>query len=166
MNSTISIRPAFYDDEQEVLAIMNQAIAEKKNAYITEFDWVKGSEWYKRMRDTSSWILLAMMDDQVVGWGNLSDYRGGREAFARVQEISFYVHQDFRRMGVASRLISELEIVAQNGGIRQLVAMLLDDNLSSRALLEKNGYFVWGLFENIAVFEDKTRGHLYMGKAL
>lgn len=166
MINNVSIRPAFYDDESAIVEIMNQGINEETNAYVQPFDWVQGSNWFASLRENSTALVVAETNNQIVGWGSLSNYRGGREALISTKEITFYVHHDFRRFGAASKLILNLEETARDLKVKHLVAILLDDNAGSRALLEKHNYFVWGLFEAIAEFESGAKGHLYMGKHL
>ncbi|MCO4807346.1 GNAT family N-acetyltransferase [Salibacteraceae bacterium] len=166
MINNVSIRPAFYDDESAIVEIMNHGIEEETNAYVKPFDWVQGSNWFSSLRENATALVVAEINNQIVGWGGLSNYRGGREALSSTKEITFYVHHDFRRMGAASKLILNLEETAMDLNAKHLVAILLDDNEGSRALLEKHQYFVWGLFEAIAEFESGPKGHLYMGKHL
>lgn len=166
MLKPFQIRPAFYDDEESVVAIMNTAIQAETNAYLTEFDWVGGTQWFKDLRTNSLSLVVCEKEGKVIGWGNLSNYRGGRPALQTTKEISFYVDEEHRRMGVASSIIEQLESIALESDIEHLVALLLDDNIGSRTLLEKHGYFVFGLLENAVKFPNVSKGHLFMGKHL
>lgn len=161
-----SIRPAFYDDESSVVEIFNQGIEERTNAYLKPLDWIPGADWYKSLRNNAAVLIVCEVNGALAGWASLTDYRSGREALAKTKEITFYVHRDFRNKGVASGMIEYLEEECSTKGYKHLVAILLDSNVASRALLEKHGYFVWGLFEDIAEFEDECLGHLYMGKRI
>jgi len=166
MNSDYTFRPAFYDDESGIVAIMNEAIGNARNAYHHQFDLIEGSNWFKRLRQESHYLLVCEKKGEIVGWGCLSAYRGGREAFKSVREISYYIAADHHRKRVGSRMIDWLENHAIQTGVTHLVAIMLDDNIPSRKLLEQKGFFVWGLFERLAQFESSAKGHLYMGKTL
>jgi len=50
------------------------------------------------------------------------------------------VHPDFRRMGVAEKLISEAETVLHKHGTRMFCALIDDDNKVSKQLFRKCGY--------------------------
>ncbi|MDC1221174.1 GNAT family N-acetyltransferase [Salibacteraceae bacterium] len=166
MKNSLSIRPCFYDDEEIVLEIMNQGISSRSNAFIEPFDWIQGAKWFKSLRESSIRLVVCEFDGKVVGWASLSDYREARPALSKVKEITFYVHQDFHRQGVATKMIDHLEQECNQLDIEHLAAILLSDNSDSRALLEKKGYFVFGLFEGVAKFNEHNAGHLYMGKHL
>lgn len=164
MKNSLNIRPAFYDDESVIVEIINQGIVEQSNAYIEPFGWIEGANWFKDLRESTDRLVVCEQDKQIAGWACLSNYRGGRAALSSVKEITFYVHADFRRLGVASKLIEHLEGECEQLGTAHLAVILLSDNVGSRSLLEKHGYFVWGMFEGVAKFNGNTVGHLYMGK--
>ena len=50
------------------------------------------------------------------------------------------VDPDFRRMGVAEKLIAEAEKVLHKHGLRMFCALIDDDNKSSKQLFKKCGY--------------------------
>lgn len=160
------VRPAFFDDEDPIVRIMNQGIRSISNAYLEELDYTTGKSWYNKLKANSNSLLVVENADSIVAWGSLSAYRSGRGALLSTEEITFYVDKDHQRLGIASKLIQHLEEDACDRNVDHLVAILLDDNVGSRHLLEKHGFFVWGVFEGIAHFPDKARGHMYMGKHL
>ena len=166
MNETIRIRPAFYDDEDAIVRIMNQGIEMQSNAHLNELDNINGRRWFNGLKTNSNGLFVAELHGCVVGWTSLSAYRSGRGALVTTEEISFYVDNQNHRKGIDTKMIEYAEHDAMERDVNHLVAILLDDNLSSRKLLERHQYFVWGLFERIVHFENKTCGHLYMGKHL
>ena len=164
MKNSLNLRPAFYDDEAAIIEIMNHGIIENTNAYIKPFDWIEGATWFKNLKNSANCLIVCELDERPVGWASLCDYRGGREALSKVKEITFYVHQDYRNQGVASKLIEYLEDECTHLGVEHLIAILVSQNLASKSLLEKHGYFVWGMIEGIVKFENHSTGHLYMAK--
>jgi L-amino acid N-acyltransferase YncA len=166
VKNSINIRPCFYDDEDVIVQIMNHGISSWANAYQEPFDWIDGAAWFKKLRDSALRLIVCEQDRRVVGWASLSDYREARPALARVKEVTFYVHKDFQRQGVATKMIEYLEQECEQLKVEHLAAILLSDNVGSRKLLEKNGYFVFGLFEGVVRFGRHYTGHLYMGKHL
>lgn len=145
---------------------MNQAIRDAKNAYLELFEEDSGIDWFASLLEKGIVVLVASIDDVVCGWGSITHYREGRGALVKNAEITFYVHAQYKRRGVATLLVKHLEKRAIENRKTQAVAILLDDNSESKSLLIKMGYTVQGVFPNIAHFPYKTCGHLYMWKAL
>ncbi len=160
------LREALAADETSILEIMNQAILDQKNAYLSRFDNEHGRVWFNGLMDKGLIVLVVVLDDVICGWGALTPYREGRGALSQNVEITFYVHERFKRRGVASMLIKDLEKRAKQLNKSQSVAILLDDNKESKTLLKKAGYQILGYFPDIASFQNKVCGHLYMWKAL
>jgi L-amino acid N-acyltransferase YncA len=148
----------------EIVGILNQAIEERTNAYLHPILASDSLEWFGKYSQSSPAILICESDEKIIGWGSLSAYRSGREALMHCNEITFYVHRDHRRQGVAQFLLDQLEKIAFESMVKHLVVILLDSNSKSESLLAKNGYELWGMLPNIVQFEDSEASHLYMGK--
>jgi L-amino acid N-acyltransferase YncA len=108
-------------------------------------------------------IYVAQNHAQITGWCSLSPYRAGREALRHTTEISYYVHNDFRRQGIGSALIAHAIQDCHRLEIKSLFAILLDINPASLKVLEKLGFEKWGHMPNIADFDGRECGHLYYG---
>ena len=160
------IREAKKSDEHEIIEIMNQAIMDRKNAYLEIFDAENGGHWIESMRAKAIKLCVCVIDERIVGWGSLTPYRENRGALSGNVEITFYIHEDRKRMGIGTLIIKYLEEIALRLNKTHAVAILLDDNDASEKLLNKMGYEILGRFESIAVFPDITLGHLYMWKKL
>lgn len=159
----IMLHQATFEHELSVVAIMNAGISERTNAYLHPFDKTEGARWFRSLMENSIQLCVFEHDGEVHGWGSLTPYRSGRGALDKCLEITFYVHPHHRKKGVASAIIDHSHEFASEHEYKHLIAILLDDNHASRSLLEKHGYFIWGLFPEIVHHEDKDRGHLYMG---
>lgn len=152
-------------DSTAVVSIMNEAIEERRNAYLVPFSKEDGEKWFNELSGRARYMCI-VEEDSILGWGTLTDYRGGRGALSSSAEITFYLGRTGRGKGLGKKLVSHLEEVALEQRIQHIIAILLDDNLPSQSLLLKMGYEVWANFEGIAHFPDGDRGHMYMGKHL
>lgn len=160
-------RPARPEDLPAIVAIYNQAVAQRGATADLEPVTVEGRRAWFEAHGSEDWpITVAEIDGEVAGWCSLSPYRPGRMALRRLGEISYYVHADRRRCGVARALIGRAMEVAPSLGLEFLVALLLEVNEPSRTLLESCGFEAWGLLPDVARFDDVTCGHLYMGRRL
>ena len=90
-------------------------------------------------------------------------YRPGRQAFETVGEISYYVDFGEQNKGIGSKLLEHLITEASAIGYTHLLAILLDCNIKSIALLEKYGFSLWGRLPDVARIDGNVYSHLYYG---
>jgi len=102
----------------------------------------------------------------MVGWCSLSPYRPGRKALRTVAEISYYVHRDHRRRGVADAMLTHALNISTWLGFKNLMAILLDRNRASIQLLEKHGFRRRGYLPDIADFNGTICGQFIYGRRI
>ena len=96
----------------------------------------------------------------------MSPHRPGRKALRSVAEISYYIHKDHRKKGVANTLISYTIEKAKELGFKNLFTILLDLNKPSIYILEKFGFEKWGHLPDIAEFDDVICGQYIYGRKI
>lgn len=84
-------------------------------------------------------VLIAEQHGRVIAWGALGSFRAAYTA-AGVLEDSIYVHHDFHRQGIGSRLLQALIDAARKDGLRSLLANISADQTPSIRLHEKFGF--------------------------
>lgn len=88
--------------------------------------------------DSTMRVLVAMLDDTLVGAAQLAPLQG-RRAHAGV--ISVSVHDAWHGRGIGSRLVSEVLDLADNWlGLRRVELNLFADNRAALALYRKFGF--------------------------
>lgn len=100
--------------------------------------------------------LIAIIDDQIVGWAALSNV-SGRCVYAGVAEVSIYIDETFRRRGVGSKLMAQLIAESEHCGIWTLQAGIFPENKGSIALHLKHGFRVLGVRERIGKMNNNWR---------
>jgi len=55
---------------------------------------------------------------------------------------------------------------AKKLGYKTIFAIVLDKNIGSTKLLEKNNFEKWGFLPEVAEIDGKNLGHVYYGKNL
>jgi phosphinothricin acetyltransferase len=141
------VRLAVREDLPAIVAIYNQAVAERNAA---------GDLEPKRLEDQIAWydahppetypvfVCVRDGDAEVVGWSSVSAYRPGRQAMRDVGEVSHYVAREHRGQGVGSRLVDHTLRDCRRTGKRVLIAVVMERNAGSLALLTKHGFRQWG----------------------
>ena len=108
-------------------------------------------------------LWVAEDENKIVGYLTISPYRPGRMALRYTAEVSYYVHTDHHRKGIASTLLKHAITMCPNLNIKNLFAILIDNNQASIGLLKNYGFKRWGHMPCVADFNGIEVGHLYYG---
>ncbi len=163
----MNIRTATESDWAEIINIYNHAVDEKFCTADTKHVTVESRlSWLKEHSENQYPIFVYEDENKILGWCSLSPYRTGRNALKTVAEISYYIHKDFRRKGIGSKLVLHTIEKAKQIGFKNLLAILLDKNNTSIYLLEKFGFKKWGHFPDIAHFENDICGQFIYGRKI
>jgi len=155
------------EDLPVINEIYNQAVRQQFCTAHLESVEMKERELWFLAHDPNHFPVFVTFDQKgVVGWVSLGPYREDRQALAHVAEVSYYVEEKARGMGVGSNLLDHALNVAPSFGFSVLIAILLDKNPASIALLIKYGFEEWGRMPGIARIDEQLADHLYFGKKL
>ena len=100
--------------------------------------------------------LVARENETVVGWAALSPV-SSRQAYAGVAEVSVYVTQNQRGLGLGRRLLEALIAESESNGIWSLQAVMFPENTSSVALHQSCGFREVGRRKRIAMLDGLWR---------
>lgn len=162
------IRKAVKGDLPSVVEILNHGIRTRHSVgYFTSRNEEEMKDWFmEHLEDERYTMLIADCDGDVAGWITLSPYRKGREAFNRTGEISAYIHEQRQRSGLGQALLDAILQHASEKGFRIIFAIVLDRNLPSIKLLEKNHFERWAFLPEVAEIDGVMLNHIYFGKKL
>ena len=140
-------------DWREVRAIYESGIATGHATFQTEApswdDWDRGH--------LSSCRLVARDDSGVViGWAALSPV-SARPVYAGVAEVSVYVAENARGMGIGRRLLEALIATSEADGRWTLQAGIFPENVASLRVHESCGFRVVGRREHIGAHRGNWR---------
>lgn len=105
--------------------------------------------------------LVAVLDDEVVGWAALSPI-SRRPAYAGVAEVSVYVAPEHHRRGIGQALLATLTAASEAHGIWTLQASIFPENVASITLHERVGFRVVGRRERIGQLAGEWRDTLLL----
>ena len=160
----MNIRIAKLEDLEAIIEIYNQAIAAgQKTADIMPVTAHDRKNWFEAHTPNKYPILVAEKGDVIVGYLNIDSYRSGRMALRHTAEVSYFVHFEHHRQGVASNLLKHAIDMCPSLQLKTLFALLVDSNQNSIGLLEKYGFEKWGHMPRVAEFDGIEFGHLYYG---
>jgi len=163
----VIIRLAVRADLPAINQIYNQAVRQRFcTAHLEEVGMQEREHWFAAHDSTHYPVFVMLEEEKVVGWVSLGPYREDRQALVHVAEVSYYVDEKERGKGVGSRLMGHAMNVASDYGYSVLIAILLDKNPASIALLLKFGFEEWGRMPGLAIIEEQLADHLYYGLRL
>lgn len=163
----MKIRLANREDLPVINEIYNQAVQQRFcTAHLSPVSLEQQEAWFAGHDPNRYPVFVTGPENCVSGWVSLSPYRSDRQALAHVGEVSYYVDEKERSRGVGTMLLEHAISVAPGFGMSVLIAILLDKNLASIALLKKFGFSQWGAMPGIARIENETADHLYYGLKL
>ena len=149
---TVSIRSMLPNDWQSVKKIYESGIATGIATFETSppdwENWNNGHLLFGR--------FVATIENEIVGWTSLSSV-SSRCVYGGVAEISVYVSENHRGIGIGKKLLSNLITDSEKNGIWTLQAGIFTDNLASVKLHESVGFRVIGHREKIGMLKDKWK---------
>ncbi len=164
MNSEIKIRPALFEDLTSIVNIYNQAIRSRRaTGNLWEFSVRERIDWFNKHNGDSFPIYVAELNGEVVGYVNLSEYRPGREAMTKIAEVSFFLEDEYKGIGIGSALLDHVIKDCHRIDKTTLLAFVLDVNIESDKLLKKYGFQEWGRLPGTIYIDDKIHDHIIYG---
>lgn len=163
----MEIRLARQEDLPSINRIYNQAVKQGFcTAHLEPVHMEERKQWFFSHVPMRFPVFVVVEKKNVIGWVSLGPYRESREALAHVAEVSYYVDEHERSKGIGSMLLDHALCKASDYAYSVLIAILLDKNLGSIALLQKFGFKEWGRMPGIARIDGQNVDHLYYGRML
>ena len=144
----IQIRAAAHADLPGILSIYNREVLVSTATYDTVPRTEAEHRTWFNVHGPDYPVFVADLDGAVIGWASLSPW-SDRAAYARSAEVSEYVDEEHRRMGVGRRLLQALIDAARAHGYRALLARISADNEASVRLHAQLGFSVAGTLREV-----------------
>ena len=139
----IHIRSAIASDQQAIMEIYNDAVANTTATFDTEpRSLQKQVEWFNKHKKNHP-VLVAEEDNKVIGWASLSPW-SDRCAYDTTVEVSVYVDKNFRGKGIGSTLLEGKKL-----NNHTVLSRISEGNEISIHLHEKLGYRHIGVMKEV-----------------
>lgn len=136
MNTPCTTRLATESDLAAINDIYNHYVLHSTCTYQEKPELIEDRlKWFSHHGEKHP-VIVAEMDNRVVGWGSLSAFHA-RSAYRYTVEDSIYLHHEHLRRGIGSIVLSELIARARALGFRALIAGLDREQDGSYALHSK-----------------------------
>jgi L-amino acid N-acyltransferase YncA len=162
----LRIRDALESDLLAIIDIYNATVPTRMVTAELEPTTVEARlPWFREHSPDQHPFWVAENDGCVIGWLDFKKFLP-RCAYRGTVEISVYIHETFRRQGVARRLLEEAIARAPSLGINAIVGLIFGHNQPSLKLFERLGFERWGLLPRIAQLDENKRDLVIMGRHL
>ena len=140
----VIIRDAREEDLPAINAIYNHEILHGTATWDEE-PWTDEArrDWFAKLGDPSTPVLVAEVNGEVGGFAYLSWYRP-KTGYRFTREDTIYMDERMRGRGLATPLLSALVQQARMSGMHLLIAVITAENAASIRLHEKLGFRVTG----------------------
>ncbi len=152
---------------------LDDIISFEKNVLNDSSEYSSKRNLQKYIKSSSSKFLLIKFEKQICAYGLIAIRHFKNKPSARILKIA--VKKGFRRIGLASELICELEKYALKNSMTGIFAEVRESNMASLNLFQKLGYKItktlYGYYSSINGSYDLENGIklykiLYGGRAL
>ena len=162
----IIIRDAAENDLPAIVSIYNAAIATRlSTARLEQLAIENGRDWLREQKRDGYPFWVAELDGQIAGWLSMKNFLP-RSAYRGTVELSVYVDEQFRRRGVAAKLLDQVIARGKALGMRAMVGLIFANNEPSLRLFEKFGFERWGLLPGVAQLDGQERDLTIMGRRI
>lgn len=144
MGMTYVIEEMKVTDWKGITTVYKQGIATKQSTFQTEVpsyeEWDAGH--------IQSCRFVARVEGKVVGFVALS-HSFSRYVYRGVAELSIYVHEDYKGLGIGSALLESVIKASEKEGFWTLESLIIRENTASIALHKKCGFRQVGIRERL-----------------
>ena len=143
------VRLATQADLPEILDIYNHAILHTTAVYEYQPHTIEMREqWFKEKVRTDIPVFVAVVDGRAAGFASYGGFRAWA-AYKYSVEHSVYVHEQFRRRGIAKVLLKQLLDSVKGKNIHTFIAGIDAENEISITLHKQLGFSEIGHFKQV-----------------
>lgn len=144
-----SIRLATLTDLSAINDIYNYYVLNSTCTYQLEPETLEDRQaWFAAHAAETHPVTVAVLGDEVVGWGAISPFRP-RAAYANSVEASIYLRHDVQGRGIGKALLLDLIARAKAAGHHTLIGGASADQVASLALQKSLGFQQVGYLKEV-----------------
>ena len=143
----IQIRPYKTSDTETIVGLLNYYIVNSTSIYDYDILTLEQQQTiFEEKLKNGFPIIVATIDDRVVGFGYYSEFRF-REAYKYTVEHSVYVLPSEHGKGIGSLLMKNLIDLAKQQNLHTMIAVIDSENQSSINFHEQFGFETVGIIK-------------------
>ena len=160
----MTIRDAAEADLPAIVDIFNATVPTRlATAVLEPVSVAERRAWFHEHSTDRHPLWVLEIDGAIAGWLSFHSFIT-RCAYRGTAEVSVYVHEIFRRRGVARALLEQAIARAPALGMTTLTGLILGHNRASLELFEQLGFDRWGVLPGVARLDDVERDIVIVGR--
>ena len=157
-------RLAARDDLARIVEIYNATIPSRRVTADTEPVSVESRvAWFEEHSPGSRPLWVVELEGRIAAWLSFSSFYG-RPAYDKTAELSVYVDEACRKLGLGSYLLAQAISDAPSLKLDTLLGFIFGHNQPSLRLFEKCGFERWGELPRVALLDGVERDLLILGR--
>jgi len=157
-------RLAARDDLARIVEIYNATIPSRRATADTEPVSVESRvHWFEEHSPDFRPLWVVEVDGRIAAWLSFSSFYG-RPAYNKTAELSVYVDEARRKLGLGSYLLAQAISHAPALELDTLLGFIFGHNQPSLSLFEKYGFERWGELPRVALLDGIERDLLILGR--
>ena len=153
-------------DLEQIVSTYNSTVASRLvTADLVEVSVESKLPWFEQHSPESRPLWLIYKDNTYVGWMSFTSFYG-RPAYDATVEVSIYLEQHFRGIGIGKRCLQKAFDVSAELKIKTLLGFIFDHNEQSLHLFYKMGFEKWAHLPKVANMMDDERGLVILGRRI
>ncbi|MCR2807835.1 GNAT family N-acetyltransferase [Paenibacillus soyae] len=160
-----TIHDAGSSDLERIVEIYNSTIASRMVTADLEPATVESKRaWFDNHSPDKRPIWIVRMEDGEIGaWLSYQSFYG-RPAYQATAEVSIYIDEKYRGLGLGSVLIEKAIGESPRLGLTTLLGFVFGHNEPSLKLLRKYGFEQYGFLPRVAVLDGVERDLVILGR--
>ena len=150
MTTAYTHRLARQEDREAIVAIYNCTVASRQ-------------AWFDEHNPDKRPLWVAERDGEVIGWLSYSNFYG-RAAYAGTAELSIYLHEKARGLGLGRYFIEQAIAYAPTIKVHTLLGFVFGHNVPSLKLFEAFTFERWANMPRVATLDGVERDLVILGK--
>lgn len=119
----------------------------------------------KKIKEKYPYIVCENENGEVVGYAYLSAY-SERSAYRISADLSIYVSKDHMHEHLGGLLLKEIEKLARERKILNIISIVTEENTNSKKFHEKHGFVLEGSLHDVGLKFGKILGVNFYRKSL
>jgi len=157
-------RLATRDDLSQIVEIYNATIPSRLVTADTEPVSVESRiKWFEDHRPQVRPLWVVEAEGGVAAWLSFSAFYG-RPAYDKTAELSIYVRDSLRHLGLGSYLLKQAIAHAPSIRVDTLLGFIFAHNEPSLRLFERFGFARWGELPRVAILDGVERDLVIVGR--
>lgn len=159
-------RDATLDDLPAIVDIYNSTVSSRLvTADLDPVTLESRLAWFHAHGPKARPLWVVENEGQVIAWLSFSDFYG-RPAYSRTAEVSIYLAESARGLGLGKQLLRTALEAAPDLGIDTVLGFIFGHNAPSLALFQGFGFTPWGTLPRVATLDGVERDLLILGLRL